>query len=57
MNKARLQNAKYIGINVWCVSSSVKQVKTEKPQAKAMRESLVSNYFKYVNVTCEKPFK
>lgn len=46
-----------IGINVWCVSSSVKQAKTEKPQTKAMRESLVSNYFKYDNVTCENPFK
>lgn len=49
-----------MGISVWFVSSSVKQAKTEKPQTgwtKAVRESLVSDYFKYVNVTGEKPFK
>ncbi len=46
-----------MGINV---SSSVKQAEMKKPPtswAKTVRESLVSNYFKYVNVTRENPFK
>lgn len=46
-----------IGINVWYVSSSVKQAKTEKPQTQAMREILVSNYFKNASVTWEMAFK
>jgi len=45
-----------IGINI-CLFLCQTSENGETAYTKAMRESLVSNCFKYVNVTCEKPFK